>query len=150
MPPGRGGGNAKVVHPGITEIFTKFNCNYCQVGVLYNILPYNAISVVSQDSFLYFNFKEKGFFFLEKIRRNIRRNGPKFHSTCTLIRLSADILSCIHSEKFSPCRLKNFYVVLIRRNFAEISARYSGTKSLLCQAVSAKILLFSLDHERKF
>lgn len=30
MPPGRGGGNSKVVNPGITEIFTKFNCNYCK------------------------------------------------------------------------------------------------------------------------
>lgn len=30
MPPGRGGANAKVSNPGITEIFTKFNCNYCQ------------------------------------------------------------------------------------------------------------------------
>jgi hypothetical protein len=99
MPPGRGGGNAKVMHPGITEIFTKFNCNYCQVGVrvLYNILPYNVINVVSQDSCYISILKKRVSFFLFFRRKfaEIWRNGPKFHSSCTLIRISADILSCI-------------------------------------------------------
>ncbi len=75
MPPGRGGGNAKVVHPGITEIFTKFNCNYCQVGVriLYNILPYNVINVVSQDSYYISILKKRVYFFSTKICRNMAK-----------------------------------------------------------------------------